>query len=158
MALMNMEPLGAVVGGAAARLRPGGCFVAAILHPAFRIPGQTAWGWDERGEGVCQYRRVDSYLSAQRREIVMNPGEVSRGATPVVTWTFHRPLGEYVRALGAHGLRIEAMEEWVSPRESEPGPRAAAENLARREIPMFLGLRAVKLGASRSDPASHPAG
>jgi hypothetical protein len=28
---------------------------------------------------------------------------------------------------------------------SEPGPRAAAENRARREIPMFVAMRGVKV-------------
>jgi hypothetical protein len=37
------------------------------------------------------------------------------------------------------------MEEWPSLRQSQPGPRAQEENRARREIPMFLALRAVKL-------------
>jgi hypothetical protein len=40
------------------------------------------------------------------------------------------------------GFLIEALEEWPSLRTSQPGPRAAEENRARREIPMFLGIRA----------------
>jgi 23S rRNA-/tRNA-specific pseudouridylate synthase/SAM-dependent methyltransferase len=173
MALMNMEPLAPVFAGIAAKLRAGGRFVGVILHPAFRAPGQTAWGWDEGGDGVTkgrsneeitarggakdrkrgarehdaalrQYRRVDGYLSAAQREIVMNPGAVSSGETPVTTLTFHRPIQTYIRAMAENGLLIDALEEWPSARTSEAGPRAGEENRARREIPMFLALRGRK--------------
>ncbi len=157
MALMNMDPLEPVIRGAAELLQPGGAFVAVILHPAFRAPGQTSWGWDapddrsERGRGprrddprVHQYRRVDGYLSPGQMPITMNPGYAAHGAEPVQTWTFHRPVQTYVRALADAGLLIEALEEWPSMRRSQPGPRAAEEDRARREIPMFLGIRAVK--------------
>jgi hypothetical protein len=76
--------------------------------------------------------------------ITMNPGYAAHGAEPVTTWTFHRPLQTYVRALAEAGFLIEALEEWPSMRRSQPGPRAAEEDRARREIPMFVGLRAVK--------------
>jgi hypothetical protein len=39
---------------------------------------------------------------------------------------------------------VDRLDEWVSPRESGPGPRADEENRARGEIPMFLALRAVR--------------
>jgi hypothetical protein len=74
----------------------------------------------------------------------MNPGKAARGGAPVTTWTFHRPIQAYVKACADAGLLIQALEEWPSLRQSEPGPRAQEENRARREIPMFLGLRAVK--------------
>lgn len=143
MALMNMDPLGDVVRGCARVLRPGGALVAVILHPAFRAPGQTAWGFTG-GREARQYRRVDGYLSPGRMEIVMNPGEAARGKRPLVTWTYHRPLQTYVAALAEAGFLVERLEEWPSSRVSESGPRAAEENRARREIPMFLGIRAVK--------------
>jgi hypothetical protein len=41
---------------------------------------------------------------------------------------------------------VDAMEEWPSHKQSTSGPRAAAENVARREIPMFLAIRALKKG------------
>ena len=68
------------------------------------------------------------------------------GKTPdVYTWTFHRPIGTYVKALRNAGLLVDALEEWPSHKSSEPGPRAAAENTARKEIPMFLAMRVVKI-------------
>ena len=145
MALMNIEPLTPVFEGVARALRPGGRFVGVILHPAFRAPGQTSWGWDDRGrDGVRQYRRVDGYLSHGQREIVMNPGAASSGKQAVTTITYHRPLQTYARLLADARFAIEAIEEWTSARTSQPGPRAAEENRARREIPMFLAFRAVK--------------
>jgi 23S rRNA-/tRNA-specific pseudouridylate synthase/ubiquinone/menaquinone biosynthesis C-methylase UbiE len=181
MALMNIDPIGPVIEGIASRLKTGGSLVVVILHPAFRAPGQTSWGWDQspqsrksartsrtpsytptrtstrapshkapdrhtpdRPKADRQYRRVDGYLSPGAQPIVMNPGRVASGDKPVYTWTYHRPIQSYVEALAAHGLLIERLEEWPSQRESQPGPRAAEENRARREIPMFLGLRALK--------------
>lgn len=164
MALMNIDPLEPVLRGAAGLVRAGGAFVAVILHPAFRTPVQTSWGWEERpadarpqrgrddsrGPGprrsVKQYRRVDGYLSPGQMPITMNPGHAARGAEPVQTWTFHRPIQTYARVLAEAGFLVEAIEEWPSMRRSQPGPRAAEEDRARREIPMFLGLRAIRRG------------
>ncbi|TVQ62720.1 MAG: methyltransferase domain-containing protein [Phycisphaerales bacterium] len=145
MALMNMDRIGDVLSGCAATLEPGGRLVCVVLHPAFRAPGQTQWGWLDEGGKPVQFRRVDAYLSEASREIVMNPGEAASGAEAVKTVTYNRPISAYVRAAAAAGLVIDAMEEWASQRQSEPGPRASAENRARREIPMFLAFRAVRL-------------
>lgn len=169
MALMNINPLDSVVRGVADVLRVGGRCVAVVLHPAFRSPGQTSWEWDraedpapsrereenrgstrpaprgKAGKAFAQYRRVDGYLSPGVRDIVMNPGAVAKGKQPVTTQTFHRPIQAYVNAFARAGLLVDALEEWPSIRVSEPGPRAAAENRARREIPMFLAIRGVKL-------------
>ncbi len=146
MALMNINPISDVLEGASKLLKPGGRFVAVILHPAFRSPARSSWGWEgERASKQKQYRRVDAYLSAAAEPIIMNPGEVASGGKPVQTLTHHRPLEHYVKAFGAAGLMIDDLEEWPSRRRSEPGPRADEENRARREIPMFLCIRAVKV-------------
>jgi len=154
MALMNIDRLDAVARGVGELLKPGGRFVAVILHPAFRSPGMTSWGWVEQpgsasGRGGMvrkQYRRVDAYLGESVRDVTMNPGAVARGEAAVVTQTHHRSIGAYVSALGAAGLLVDRLEEWASPRKSEAGPRAAEEDRARAEIPMFLAIRAVKAG------------
>lgn len=148
LALMNIDDLDAVTRGLSACLRPGGRLVAVILHPAFRSPQTTAWGWtdDARTGMPVQFRRVDRYLSGRASPIVMNPGRAAAGERAVTTTTHHRPIGLYVSALGAAGLLVDAMEEWPSHRTSAPGPRADAENVARAEIPMFLALRARKPG------------
>ncbi len=138
MALSNIDPLDGVMRGVATALKPGGAFVWIIVHPAFRAAGQTSWGWDTGRK--TQYRRVDGYLSPGQKAIVMNPG----GRGDVTTLSFHRPLQAYVQAMSKYGLLVERLEEWPSLRASTSGPRAAEENRARREIPLFLGVRAVK--------------
>jgi hypothetical protein len=80
---------------------------------------------------------------------VMNPAQAAEGKPAVTTVTWHRPIEVYVQAFASAGLLIDALEEWPSHRVSEPGPRAAEEDRARREIPMFLALRARKVAGSR---------
>lgn len=140
MALGNIEPLEPVFEGVAARLKPGGAFVFVISHPSFRAPGQTSWGWDESSTPVRQFRRVDGYLSPGQHRISMHPGD----APDVITWTFHRPLQTYIKTLAAAGFVVESIEEWAGQRVSQPGPKAAEENRARQEIPLFLAVRAVR--------------
>ena len=145
MALMNIEDLQATMRGVSAMLRPGGRFVAVILHPAFRSPRLSAWGWEGSAASTQrQFRRVDAYLSDAAIPITMNPGAHAGGADAVVTTTYHRPLTSYFQAARASGFVVDALEEWSSLRQSSPGPRADEENRARREIPMFLALRFVK--------------
>ena len=149
LALMNIDDLGAVCAGLAGALRPGGRAVIVVLHPAFRAPGRTSWGWVRTGDGgERQFRRVDAYLSEDRHEIVMHPGRAARGdgesGGPITTVSHHRPIGSYVNALSCAGLAVDRVEEWASHRRSEAGPRAVEEDRARREIPMFLAVRAVK--------------
>ncbi len=146
LAAMNFDPIEPAFGAIASMLRPGGRFVLVILHPAFRIPGRTAWVWRTEPDGsTVQSRHVDAYLSPTSHPITMNPGEVARGKRPVNTWTHHRPLSAYINALGEAGLLVDRVEEWASERRSEPGPRAEAENRARAEIPMFAAIRAVRV-------------
>ncbi|MDX2147086.1 MAG: pseudouridine synthase [Planctomycetota bacterium] len=164
MALMNIDPLDEAIREAARILKPGGRFVGVILHPAFRALGQTSWGWEnprrsmtdarvsvsarpQQGEQPAaprQYRRVDAYLSQWQKDVVMNPGEVAHGKPAITTVTHHRPISAYVASLARAGLMIDALEEWTSKRTSQPGPRAAEEDRARGEIPMFLAFRAIK--------------
>lgn len=144
MAAMNVDPIGPVLDGCAERLKAGGRLVMVILHPAFRIPQHSSWSFEGEGSRASQRRVVARYLSPIAIPITMNPGEVASGAEPVRTTTHHRPLGDYMRALASAGFAVDAIEEWASERTSEPGPRAAAENLARREIPMFMALRAIR--------------
>lgn len=146
LALMNIDRIDEVFQGINARLKPGGRMVCVILHPAFRNPGATAWGWihDERTRQPMQFRRVDQYMSQRSQDIVMNPGEVSSGARAITTQTHHRPIGTYISAIGKSGLLVDTIEEWSSKRVSEPGPRAKAENHAREEIPMFMAIRAIR--------------
>ena len=50
----------------------------------------------------------------------------------------------YFKQLQKAGFLVSRLEEWVSHKTSEAGPREAAENRARNEFPLFLFLEAVK--------------
>jgi ubiquinone/menaquinone biosynthesis C-methylase UbiE len=143
LAIQNIDPVRPVFEGVARVLKPGGRFVMVMMHPCFRGAKETSWGWDEQKK--VQYRRVDRYLIPRKTPIVTHPGS-DPGA---YTWTFHRPLEVYVKALRQAGFAVDAMEEWTSHKTSTSGPRASAENTARKAIPMFLGLRAIKVPEGR---------
>ena len=139
LAVQNIDPLQPVFKGVGRLLKPGGKFVVVMMHPAFRGPKEASWGWDEKER--VQYRRVDRYSMPRKTPIVAHPGK----APGLYTWTFHKPIESYVKSLRGAGLLIDAMEEWPSHKTSTSGPRAAAENTARKEIPMFLAIRALKI-------------
>ena len=58
--------------------------------------------------------------------------------------SYHRPLQLYMKELAKHGFVLAGLEEWISHRLSEKGPRAKAEDRARKEFPLFLMLNARK--------------
>lgn len=138
LALQNIENVPGVFAEVARTLKPSGRLYFVLNHPAFRIPKASSWGW--QGSEV-QYRRVDRYLSETREKIVMHPGE----KPDEVTVSFHRPLQYFIKALKKNGFGVIGMEEWISDRKSQPGPRAEAENRARVEIPMFMFVEAKKI-------------
>lgn len=138
LALQNIEDLSGTFSEVARVLVPGGRLVIVLNHPAFRIPKQSSWGWDEK-EGV-QYRRVDRYLSASTAYIEMHP----ELANSEKTISYHRSLQDYFKTCIKSGFVITRLEEWISHKTSENGPRKKAEDQARKEIPLFLMLEARK--------------
>jgi hypothetical protein len=70
----------------------------------------------------------------------MHPG----AAPETMTYSFHRPMQYYVKQLNRLGMRVTGLEEWISNKVSDSGPRAPEENRARREFPLFLYLEATK--------------
>lgn len=138
LAIQNIHPIQGVFDTVARRLRIGGRFVVVMMHPCFRGVKESSWGWDAATN--VQYRRVDRYMIPRKAPIVANPGKKD-GA---YTWTFHKPIEDYVKACRKAGLLIDAIEEWCSHKVSQEGPRAAGENQSRKEIPMFMAMRAVR--------------
>ena len=146
LAIQNIHPIRPVFTGITRLLKPQGRFVLVMMHPCFRGPKETSWGWDERQK--IQYRRVDRYLLPRKVPITTHPGKDAKQ----YTWTFHKPIEAFVKAFRDAGLFIDAMEEWPSHKTSTSGPRATAENLARKEIPLFMAIRAVRA----SEPPNTP--
>ena len=139
LSIQDMDPLDAVLAGAAWALRPGGRAALLLIHPAFRVPRQSGWGWDPGRK--LQFRRVDRYLTPLPVPMKRLPGAPEAETTR----SFHRPVGAYVNGLAATGLLVERMLEVPSPWPAGPAAEARAAEHARREIPLFLGLRARKL-------------
>lgn len=138
LALQNIEKVKETLSECFRVLKTGGRLVLVLNHPAFRIPKASSWGWDEANK--IQYRRIDQYLSESRSKIQMHPGENPEEETV----SFHRPLQFYFKALAKNNFLVSRFEEWTSNRVSEKGPRAEAEDRARKEIPLFLCIEAVK--------------
>lgn len=137
-AIQNIEQAEQTLVEVARVLKPGGKVYIVMNHPAFRIPQGSQWGWSGR---EIQFRRVEKYLTPFEVDIKMHPGDNPDDLTK----SFHRPMQFYVQALSRAGLAVTNMEEWVSNKHSDSGPRANAENVARQEIPLFLFLEATKV-------------
>lgn len=136
LAIQNMTPLSPVWQGCRQMLKPGGVLVVVMMHPCFRVPRASNWGWDE--VAGSQYRRVDRYLTSEKIAIAMHPGSEPTEST----LSFHRPLQAYINTLGSAGLMIDHIEEWISHKHPPQGKRFTAMDKSRREIPLFLALRA----------------
>jgi ubiquinone/menaquinone biosynthesis C-methylase UbiE len=140
LAIQNIEPAAQTIAEAARVLAAGGRLVIVMNHPAFRVPKHSDWAWSE--DGATQYRREDRYMSELREKIQTHPGSDSDR----YTYSFHRPLQYYVKAIAKAGMAVSRLEEWTSNRKSQPGPRAQAEDRARAEFPLFLTIEARKHG------------
>ncbi len=138
LALQNIKEFQDTIAECSRVLVSGGVLLLVLNHPAFRIPKKTHWGWDESSE--MQYRRVDAYMSESSHEIDMHPGSRKKE----VTVSFHRPLQVYIKALAKAGFVVTNLEEWISHKKSGKGPRQKAEDVARKEVPLFMCLVAEK--------------
>lgn len=141
MAVQDMDDLKALFKSVSASLKPGGSVVIIMMHPCFRIPRQSSWGFDNQLK--TQFRRIDRYATPIEIPIATHPGSDPSQHTRY----FHRPLATYISTMGQTGLAVTDCEELISHRLSEPGGRSRAENRSRREIPIFLALKAIKLHA-----------
>ena len=142
MAVHDVPDAAALFAHTAGALKPGGRAVFVFMHPCFRIPRRSHWGWD--AEQKIQFRRIDSYQSAVEIPIATHPGR----ATGEQTVFYHRPLATLLNAIGAAGLAVTGCEELCSHRRSQAsGPFSKAEHRAAEEIPVFMALRLAKLPA-----------
>jgi ubiquinone/menaquinone biosynthesis C-methylase UbiE len=119
-------------------LSSGGSMHIVLNHPSFRIPKETSWAWDEQSQK--QYRRIDKYLSESKTKIEMRPGQKEKEQTV----SFHRPLQFYFKLFRSGGFVVSRLEEWISHKKSEEGPRQKEEDRIRKEIPLFMYLEIKK--------------
>ncbi len=136
LAIANMTPLSPVWQGCRRLLKTGGHLLVVMVHPCFRVPRKSSWQWDDQDR--CQYRRIDTYLTSEKASIAMHPGR----SPAITTTTFHRPLQAYVNTLSSAGLLLDHVDEWASHKAPPAGKRFEALDRSRREIPLFLALRA----------------
>ncbi len=141
LAIQNITPLSPVWQACRVLLKPQGKLVVVMMHPCFRIPRSSDWIFQKENGGT-QSRVIGRYLSSESIPIQTHPGLAAHGKDASETVHFHRPLQAYVNTLGGAGLLIDHMEEWPSHKTSQPGPQKAALDRARKEIPMFLAIRA----------------
>jgi len=139
LSIQNMDSLHVIFDSVAHMLTKSGTFHIVTLHPAFRIPQLSDWTFDEKRNE--QGRTVFTYMSESKISIAQNP---SKQNSPQST-TFHRPLQVYSKSLQNSGFMIRRIEEWCSHKESLTGKRKVAEDKARKEIPMFLYIEAVRV-------------
>ena len=139
LAIQNMEKIESVFKNIARWLKFGGKFVMVLTHPCFRIPRQSNWGWDE--DKKIAYRRIDRYANEMKIPILTPPFADKNN----FTITYHRPLQSYFSVLLKAGLCVDSLEEWKSNKESEPGKRSRGENRARKEVPLFIAIRAMRI-------------
>ncbi len=148
LAIQNIEDMRAAFVESAKLLKTGGRLVLVINHPVFRIPQNSSWQWDAQlGK---QYRRIDSYMTDSKIKIDMAPGKSASASkfsksAAQNTVSFHRPLQSYFKAFNSAGLSVTRLEEWISHKQSQEGPRAKEEDRTRREIPLFMCIEARKI-------------
>lgn len=124
-------------------LKANGSVYIVMNHPAFRIPKRSSWGFEEATSQ--QYRRIDGYLRESKEEIDMKPGSSKGSNSDQLTVSFHRPLQYYTKLFSATGFAITRLEEWISHKHSQTGPRQKEEDRMRSEIPLFLFVEIKKL-------------
>ncbi len=141
MAVHDVPDAEGLMRNISAALKPGGRVVIVMMHPCFRIPRESHWGWD--GDQKIQFRRLDKYGKALEIGIQTRPGL----GTDESTTFYHRPLAEVISSMGAAGLGVTGCAELFSHRRSQSGPFSKAEHRAAEEFPLFLGLKAVRMTA-----------
>lgn len=139
-------------------LKVGGKFVVILNHPCFRIPQKTDWYFDSKGDvsgqdlsnQIIEGRKVGrfgrvvyGYMSEESIKIDMHPGEKNKNKKSY-TYSFHRPIQTYTKWLFNAGFLISRMEEWITHKKSTPGPKEVADKKAKKEIPMFMCIEAIK--------------
>ncbi len=136
LSLQNMAHGEKAIATAKRHLKNRAVLLLVLNHPCFRIPRQSGWGVDAAAK--IQYRRMNCYLTPLDIPLQIHPAKGQKSET---FYSYHHPLSDYFLWLTNHGFSVETVEEWVSDKKSE-GAAARMEDRARKEIPLFLTLKA----------------
>jgi ubiquinone/menaquinone biosynthesis C-methylase UbiE len=136
LSIQDMDPLNEVLEAAAWAVKPDGRIVIFMLHPAFRVPRQSGWGYDPKRK--LTYRRIDSYLTSQGVPMKAYAEVTSRASG--TTWSFHRPLSAYINTLSELGFMLEHLAELPDPNAGQKDSKESPE------IPMFAAFKARRVG------------
>ncbi len=117
-------------------LKPNGKLFLIINHPCFRIPRQTSWNITK----TEQSRQVNRYMTNMTIPIKTNPGKKEFSKK---VYFHHYPMQEYFNILNRNGFTIKNIQELISDKKST-GKNRKKEDLARKEIPLFLSIEAKK--------------
>lgn len=129
LSIADIDDLSAALTSVTRKVKTEGKLVLAMLHPAFRIPRQSGWGFDEQRK--LKYRRIDSYLSENAIPLKPYPGQKG------VSKSYHRPLQSYLGELNKLGWAVTDWQE-VAITSLLPAEASKADRRAASEIPLFL--------------------
>ena len=116
MVLQDVEDYELAIGEAVRVLRPGGAFCIAIVHP---VSSAGDWASDELESAHV----IENYCGIWARPRSLGDAHITQ---------YHRPIGDYLRALAVAGFQLDDLRELATRRRS-PG-----------RMPVFLDLRALK--------------
>ena len=136
LSIQDIDPLDRAIDSARWALRAGGRIVILMMHPCFRVPRQSGWGWDPGRK--LHYRRIDRYLTP-----LVVPMKRYGGGRRGATRSYHRPLMDYVNGLAAVGILVDSLLELPTYRTGSPVHAARNGPASDRDIPLFLGMRGV---------------
>ncbi len=143
MVLMDIADAEGLIGEAERLLKPGGRFVASLIHPCFNITGGSSWLTEEIEDGQIQTKISRSVW--RYRELFSGTGVVFPSHQSPVT-NYHRPLSWYAQTLVEAGLLIDYIGEPEGDAIfAEKSPAFHARN---QTVPVAMVLGAVKPGAT----------
>jgi ubiquinone/menaquinone biosynthesis C-methylase UbiE len=140
MSLMDIEDGEGAIREVGRVLREGGVFVASISHPCFDNGSNSDWVAVKSTLSKPRvYRRIRTYRNPFSEKIPWRVGETERK----FTWSFHRPLKWYAKALRSNGMTIAALEE-PEPTKEFLLAEDYMTGLGFLEVPLHLVIQAVK--------------
>lgn len=129
--LNDLQDIRVPIAEVARVLRPGGRFIALMLHPCF-------YGYRAERTAIRRTLPVDEYFSQRAIEQTFEVDGITSPA-PTVTWV--RPLEAYTRAITDNGLYLTSMTEPHPSEEQLATSQWWRENFPR---PIFLLIAAQK--------------